>query len=99
MKKTAILSIALAAAVSAAAQNPVWLEADAAVAIKSRTLHDFSLTFELARQEINKRYNANFDSAKIRDYANKKYIETQVIDGVERVHRKSPGNLKLLNPE
>ena len=99
MKKTAILSIALAAAVSAAAQNPVWLEADSAGAIKSRTLHDFSLTFEQARQEINKRYNANFDSAKIRDFANKKYIETQVIDGVERVHRKSPGNLKLLNPE
>lgn len=93
------LAVVTAATATATATNPVWLEADSAAAIKSRLLHDFSLTYEQARQAINEKYNLNIDSAQMRVFADKHYIETRVIDGVERVHRKSPGNLSLLNPD
>lgn len=99
MLKHLVAILALGAApLAALAQLPVWIEADSAAAIKSRLLSDFSLTFNEAKDAINKRYNTDFDSAQIREFADRHYIETKVIDGVERVHRKSPGNLKLLNP-
>lgn len=75
-----------------------WVEADSAAAIKSRLLSDFRLTFDQARDEIAKLYGDSVAS-RIREYADKHYIETKVIDGVERVHHKSIKNLKLLNPE
>ena len=98
-----LAAMMLPSATTAVAQrtdaDPVWLESDSAAAIKSRLRQDFSLTFEEGRKAINARYKTNYDSAQIREFANKKYVETRVIDGVERMHRKSPSNLALLNPE
>lgn len=78
--------------------NSRWIEADSAKAIKSRLLSDFSLTFDEAVEQIGKTYCADA-AAHAREFADKHYIETKVIDGVERVHRKSVRNLALLNPE
>lgn len=77
---------------------PVWLEADSAAAIKSRLLSDFSLTFDEAAAIIREDYPELSDSD-IREFARKHYIETKTIDDTVRVHRKSPRNLKLLNPD
>ncbi len=96
------LTIALAAlaahAVPAAAQElPVWIESDSAAAIHSRVLSDFSLTFpEGAQMIIDAHPGINMDS--VRAYADKKYVEVRTIDGVERMHRKSPRNVNLLSP-
>lgn len=92
-------AFALCVSAIAGAANPVWLESDSSAAIKSRLLHDFSLTVDQARDQINKRYNTNFTDAQIREFAEKHYIEMKNIDGVDRIHRKSVGNLALLNPE
>lgn len=77
--------------------NPVWLEADSAAAIKSRILSDFSITWDDGVRLFNERYG--IDEATLSDWEKKHYIETKVIDGTKRIHRKSPGNAKLLNPE
>ncbi len=74
-----------------------WVEADSAAAIKARLLSDFSLTFDEAVAGIAKKYGEDVASH-TREFADKHYIETMVIDGVERVHRKSLSNLALLNP-
>lgn len=75
---------------------PVWLEADSAAAIKSRILSDFSITWDEGIKTFGERYG--IDEATLADWENKHYIETKVIDGVKRIHRKSVGNAKLLNP-
>lgn len=93
----AILSAGFAATAQTDAAR--WIERDSASAIKSRLLSDFSLTMPQAREAINKRYKTDFNNEDIRSFADKHYIETKVIDGVERMHRKSVGNLALLNPE
>ena len=80
------------------ADLPRWVEADSAKAIKSRLLSDFSLTYDDAVNELAKVYGPEV-AAKAREFADKHYIETMVIDGVERVHRKSIRNLALLNPD
>lgn len=99
MKKFSAILLSSAFALSAAAQTPVWLEADSAAAIKSRLLSDFSLTLPQARDAINKLYGKNLTDDDVRAIANKHYIELKTIDGVERVHRKSPRNMSLLDPE
>lgn len=76
--------------------NPVWLEADSAAAIKSRILSDFSITWDDGVKQFGERYG--IDEATLADWEKKHYIETKVIDGVKRIHRKSLGNAKLLNP-
>lgn len=100
MKKSTLAAIALAAATSfsSPAQTPVWLEADSAQAVHNRLLRDFSLTLEEGRQAINQRYKTNYSEKQIRELADKHYIEVRTIDGVERMHRKSVGNLALLDP-
>lgn len=92
----ALLSVA--AATSAVAATPKWLEADSAQAVHNRLLQDFPLTLEQGRQAINERYKTNYSEKQIRDLAAKHYIEVRKIDGVERMHRKSVGNLALLDP-
>ena len=67
-------------------ENSRWIEADSAKAIKSRLLSDFCLTFEEAVEQIGKTYGAEAASH-AREFSDKHYIETKVIDGVERVHR------------
>ena len=79
------------------ADVPVWLEADSAAAIHSRLLYDFPWTVDEAREVIRERYPDLSDAA-IDSFIDAKYIETLVIDGQQRVHRKAPRNLALLNP-
>ncbi len=108
MYKSHLKSVILTAAIAmitptiASADNNTdfnrWLEADSAQAIKSRLLADFNLTFDEAVAELTRVYGADIASH-AREFADKHYIETKVIDGVERVHRKSIRNLRLLNPQ
>ena len=81
----------------AAADTPVWLEADSAAAIASRLKSDFSLTMPEATEMI-KKLHPEVSDADIREFVDRHYVETRVIDGVEYMHRKSPRNLALLNP-
>ena len=79
------------------ADTPVWIEADSAAAIKSRLLSDFRITWPEAVEIFKDKYG--IDEATLEDWAAKKYVEVKTIDGERRMHRKSPGNAKLLNPE
>lgn len=99
--KCAMLSATLMSVpVSLLAQNDDfdrWVEPDSAAAIKSRLLSDFRYTYDQARDEIARVYGDSVASH-MREFADNRYIETKIIDGVERVHYKSIRNLKLLNP-
>ena len=94
---TLSLSVLASSSFMAFANNPVWLEADSAAAIKSRILSDFSITWQDGIEKFHERYG--IDEATLADWEAKHYIETKTIDGVKRIHRKSLGNAKLLNPE
>lgn len=79
------------------ADLPDWLEPDSAQAIKSRLLSDFSLTFEEGVEQIIADHpELTIDS--VRAFADRHYVEVMEIDGVLRMHRKSPRNLNLLHP-
>ena len=97
--KTAITlsAVAILTGSAAAADTPVWLEADSAAAIASRLKSDFSLTMPEAIGMI-KKLHPEVSDADIREFVDRHYVETRVIDGVEYMHRKSPRNLALLNP-
>lgn len=93
-----LLTIALAlGALSAPASAPRWLEADSAQAIMQRTRADFPYTVD-EYYELIKAKDPSFTREQLREYIDKKYVETLTFDGVERVFRKAPGNMKLLNP-
>lgn len=92
-----LLAGAFTTASEALADKPQWLEADSAAAIKSRLLSDFRITWPEAVEIFAERYN--IDEPTLEKWVDKHYVEAQVIDGVKRIHRKSPGNAKLLNPE
>jgi len=78
-------------------QLPAWIEPDSAAAIHSRLLSDFSLTLNEGLTIIREQHpQVTIDS--LRDFAAKHYVEVMEIDGVERMHRKSPRNLNLLHP-
>ncbi|MDE6120325.1 MAG: hypothetical protein K2F63_00895, partial [Muribaculaceae bacterium] len=77
---------------------PVWIENDSAKAIASRTASDFSLTREQALDLIHERH-ADVTEADLDTFIAKHYIEAMTIDGQQRIHRKSPRNLDLLNPD
>lgn len=93
----AVFSAGLLWSSTAAAETPVWLEADSAAAIQSRILSDFSITWDEGIEKFKERYG--IDEQTLADWEAKHYIETKTIDGVKRIHRKSLGNAKLLNPE
>ncbi len=78
--------------------TPSWLETDSSAAIHSRLLYDFPWTVDEARAHIRERH-PDLTDAQIDSFVAKGYIETKVIDGERRVHRKAPRNLGLLNPE
>jgi len=84
--------------VSGRVDDPVWLEADSASAINSRILSDFSLTLDEAKAAIREEHPEVTD-ADVDTFLARHYIEGREIDGVMRVHRKSPRNLNLLNPD
>ena len=86
------------AEVSGRADDPVWLEADSADAINRRIMSDFSLTLDEAKAMIRERHPEVTD-ADIDTFLARHYIEGREIDGVMRIHRKSPRNLNLLNPD
>lgn len=96
----ALLGISVACSrqgTDANAQLPEWIEPDSAAAIHSRLLSDFSLTLEEGLALIREQHpQVTIDS--LRDFAAKHYVEIKEIDGIERMHRKSPRNLNLLNP-
>lgn len=74
-----------------------WLETDSLAAIHGRLLRDFPLTFDEGASEIINKYpHLNIDS--IRDKVAEKYVEAMVIDGEERMFRKSVRNIGLLDP-
>lgn len=113
MTRSRILTIAVLAVVltgatywmsknpSHAAQResiPVWLESDSAAAISSRTRADFNLTFDEALEAVRKDL-PDITADQLRDFIALRYMEAKVIDDTLRIHRKSPRNLFLLNPE
>ena len=78
--------------------KPTWLEADSVSAIEARIKADFTLTrTELI--EIIQRDYPNITDADIDDFLANHYIEAKIIDGEQRFHRKSPRNMRLLNPD
>lgn len=78
--------------------TPAWLEADSLSAIKSRLKADFSLSREELTEQIRRDYPEVSDSD-IDMFIARHYIEAKTIDGEQRFHRKSPRNLRLLNPD
>lgn len=90
------LSLILGTTFQCLSSTPVWLEVDSDAAIKSRILSDFSITWDDGIKLFNERYGIS--EAELKDWESKHYIETKTIDGVKRIHRKSLGNAKLLNP-
>lgn len=80
------------------ADNPAWLEADSAAAISSRLASDFSLSFDDAAAMVRQKHPEVTDED-VRRFIDCKYMEARDFDGELRVHRKSPRNLDLLNPE
>lgn len=77
---------------------PEWIEPDSIEAIDRRTRADFSLTEDEALQAIREDFPET-TLQDIRDYLALGYMEGKVIDDTLKIHRKSPRNLKLLNPE
>ncbi len=78
--------------------NPAWLEADSAAAIKARTIADFSLSRDEILAAIRDRHPDVTDNM-LDTFINRHFIEAMMIDGRQMFHRKSPGNLDLLNPQ
>ena len=78
-------------------ETPAWLEADSAKAVASRLRADFTLTLAEAAEQI-RTMHPEVSDADIDEFIEKHYIEVKTIDDTLRVHRKSPRNLKLLNP-
>ncbi|MDE6278249.1 MAG: transglutaminase domain-containing protein [Muribaculaceae bacterium] len=77
---------------------PVWLEADSGAAIASRTRADFPLTFDEALEAVRQQH-PEVTEEDLRDFITLRYMEAMVIDDTLRIHRKSPRNLNLLNPQ
>ena len=97
MKHLFITALAAAAAMTAAAATPAWLEADSAAAIEARTRADFPLTLKEGARQI-KRLHPGVTDADIRDFIARGYVEVLDFDGQPRMHGKSPRNLGLVNP-
>ncbi len=93
-----ILMIVAVATLSASNKLPKWVECDSVDAIQMRLRSDFSLTMEQASSQIKKLYPQLTD-INMRCCIENHYLETMIIEGEEMMHRKSPRNLKLLNPE
>ena len=103
MRQTLLLLPLLLGACSPKSQptaenSPSWLESDSAAAIESRIAADFSLSFDSAASLVRERHPELSDSD-ILAFIDKKYMEAKTIDGEMRIHRKSPRNLELLNPD
>ncbi|MDE6266770.1 MAG: transglutaminase domain-containing protein [Muribaculaceae bacterium] len=96
MPKKLLLPLALIAVAtfSGSAQNPAWLETDSASAIKYRLNRDFPYTVDDIKEKL-----PQISSDKIDEFIAKGYIENMEIDGVTKIHRKAPGNVKLLAPD
>jgi len=78
--------------------DPDWLESDSASAVEKRLRADFPLSLEDAAAEIKALYPDVTDSD-IDSFITRRYVETRLIDGTVRVHRKSPRNIARLNPD
>lgn len=74
-----------------AAQTPAWFETDSVSAIKARIMRDFPHK----AADVAKIY-PNLSEKEIKDALNNKVIETLMVDDTLRIHRKAPGNYKLL---
>ena len=80
------------------AATPAWLESDSAAAIQARIDADFSLSRAELIEAIRRDY-PDVSEADIDSYLANRYIEAMTIGGEQRFHRKSPRNLRILNPE
>ena len=102
MKKQYIISFALLiSSVSMSLHsesNPLWLESDSVLAIQSRIESDFSITLEDGLKTISKSC-PSIDISDYESFINNHYIEVKTINGEKKMHRKSPGNFKLLCPQ
>lgn len=87
-----------AQATKSSAAQPSWLEADSTSAIAARTRADFALTLDDALAAVREEY-PEVTEADIHDFIARRYMEARIIGDTLRIHRKSPRNLKLLNPE
>ncbi len=76
--------------------DPVWLEADSAVAVSSRLASDFSIAEEDGKEMILRRY-AYLDSDDVDSLIACGVIETMRIDGRKMMHRKTVRNVGLLH--
>ena len=99
MPRKTLATLLCAAALTASASTPVWLEADSAAAIEARTRADFPYTtdqfLEMARQKY-----PDFTRDTLDRYIDLKYVETHPFgpDGELRVFKKAMGNMALMSP-
>lgn len=77
---------------------PAWIESDSAAAIAARTRADFTLTLDEALAAVREKL-PDATEQDLRDFIALRYMEAMVFDDTLRIHRKSPRNLFLLNPE
>lgn len=72
-----------------------WIEADSAQAVEGRIRRDFPYTMEEGLKLLQES-DPSLGMDDMYKFAHNKLIETKIIDGVERMYRKSPRNLPLL---
>lgn len=99
MRLTLPIAIAMLTVTSlnVSAATPAWLEADSAAAIASRISYDFPWTVAEFKA-IAVDADPALTSAAVDTMIADRSVETLVIDGVQRVHRKALRNLYLLDP-
>lgn len=79
------------------APAPAWLEADSVAAIDARIRADFPYTVAQFAAILAERY-PDYDSARLAQAIDRRYVETMVIDDTLRVFRKALRNIGLLDP-
>lgn len=90
-----LISLFLLAAPLAGAQSlPKWLEPDSMYAISYRIDRDFPYTIDDLRKKL-----PDLPEATFQRYVREGYLESLEVNGVQKFHRKAPGNYKLLAPE
>ncbi len=72
-----------------------WIEADSVKALENRIRRDFPYTMEEGVKLLQE-LDPSIGEDDMRQLADRKLIETKVIDGVKHLYRKSPRNLPLL---
>lgn len=102
MNKTFLISVSILTSLTSlsmfAQNHPVWLENDSISAIESRIQSDFSVTLDDGLKTMSKLY-PSINLNELNSFIDNHYIEVKTINGEKMMHRKSPNNFKLLNPQ